>query len=45
LQDFFLSRNYGLFRADRNKLRTVSDIGIGPSYFNVFALPAVKHTQ
>jgi FkbM family methyltransferase len=39
LQDFFLSRNYGLFRADRDKLRTVSDIGTGPSYFNVFALP------
>jgi hypothetical protein len=39
LRDFFLSHGYQLFRAERRNLTMIADIGKGPNYFNVFALP------
>jgi FkbM family methyltransferase len=40
LQDFFLARNYGLFTAEQDELKPISDIGKGPTFFNVFAIPS-----
>jgi FkbM family methyltransferase len=40
LQEFFWSRNYELFRASPDKFSAVHDITTGPTFFNVFALPA-----
>jgi len=38
LRDFFLAHNYELFIAEHGELKPISDIGNGPSSFNVFAL-------
>ena len=39
LRDIFLSHDYGLFVAGRDGLRPTMNLGEGPAYFNVFALP------
>jgi len=39
LEEFFKSRNYGLFVAHDRKLTPATDLDKGPSFFNVFAMP------